>query len=92
MLLDGLHAYRVGNRWTPLTDNMHRKLIEELRALAVARATAHPAALAATDAADRLCTAAALKAEAARLEKQARIKRDEAAQLRRISATGPASG
>jgi len=82
LAVDGLHAYRVGDRWTPITDNMQRRLIDALRRLANAHAAAHPAALAAADAADRLRSSAALESEAARLEAQAAAKRDEAARLR----------
>ena len=76
--VDGLHAYRVGDRWTPPTDNKRRKLIDELRALACAHAAAHPAALDA---------AAALEAEAARLEGKAAAKCEEAARRRAAAAS-----
>ena len=40
--VDGLHAYRVGDRWTPLTDNMRRKLIDRLRNAAIEAQAARP--------------------------------------------------
>ena len=82
LAVDGLHAYRVGDRWTPPTDGMRHKLSDGLRRLADAHAAANPAALDAAEAADRIRAAAALDAEADRLEDQARARRDEAARLR----------